>query len=67
MGVGKTLFKFVFNKFKSKNRTTMVVWCLKDNEPAKKFYLKMSGKIQKEKLVKIGEKEYQEVGFIYNF
>ncbi len=23
MGVGKTLFKFVFNKFKNKNRTTI--------------------------------------------
>ncbi len=45
----------------------MVVWYLKDNESAKKFYLKMGGKIQKKKLVKIGEKEYQEAGFIYNF
>ena len=65
-GIGTKLFQFVTNEFKSKNRTKMILWCLKDNEPSKKFYTKMGGKIIKERTIEIGEKEYLEVGFEYN-
>ena len=65
-GIGTKLFQFVTNEFKSKNKTTMILWCLKDNEPSKKFYTKMGGKIIKERAIEIGEKEYLEVGFEYN-
>ncbi len=65
-GIGTKLFQFVLNEFKSKNKTKMIVWCLKDNESSKKFYTKMGGKIIKEKTIKIGENEYLEVGFEYN-
>ena len=44
----------------------MILWCLKDNEPAKKFYTKMSGKMVKEREIEIGNKNYFEVGFLYN-
>jgi len=50
----------------SKNKTKMILWCLKDNEPSKRFYTKMGGEIVKERTIKIGEKEYLEVGFIYS-
>ncbi len=65
-GIGTRLFQFVMNDFKSKNKNKMILWCLKDNEPSKKFYTKMGGKISKERTIKIGEKEYLEVGFEYN-
>lgn len=65
-GIGTKLFQFVINKFKNKEKKKMIVWCLKDNEPSKKFYIKMGGKIIKERTIKIGEKNYTEVGFIYN-
>ena len=39
-GIGTQLFQFVINEFKSKNKTKMILWCLKDNEPSKKFYKK---------------------------
>ncbi len=65
-GIGTKLFQFVINEFKSKNKTKMILWCLKDNEPSKKFYTKMGGKILKERTIEIGEKNYCEVGFIYN-
>jgi len=55
-GIGTKLFEFVINEFKSKNRTKMIIWCLKDNEPSRKFYTKMGGVIVKEKVVEIGEK-----------
>lgn len=60
------LFQFVTNQFKSKNKTKMILWCLKDNEPSKKFYTKMGGKIVKERVIEIGENNYYEVGFEYN-
>lgn len=65
-GIGTKLFKSVVNEFKNKNKKKMIIWCLKDNEPSKKFYTKMGGKIIKEKIIKIEEKEYYEVGFVYN-
>ena len=65
-GIGTRLFQFVINDFKSKSKNKMILWCLKDNEPSKKFYTKMGGKISKERTIEIGEKEYLEVGFEYN-
>ena len=65
-GIGTRLFQFVINDFKSKSKNKMILWCLKDNEPSKKFYTKMGGKISKERTIEIGEKEYLEVGFEYS-
>ena len=65
-GIGTQLFKFVINEFKNKNKTKMIIWCLKDNEPSKKFYTKMGGEIIKEKIFELDNKKYYEVGFIYN-
>ena len=65
-GIGTKLFQFVVNEFKNKNKTKMILWCLKDNEPSKKFYTKMGGEIIKEREIEIGEKSYCEVGFMYN-
>lgn len=65
-GIGTKLFQFVINEFRRKNKTKMILWCLKDNEPSKKFYTKMGGEIIKEKEIEIGEQKYFEVGFKYN-
>ena len=65
-GIGTKLFQFVVNEFKNKNRTKMILWCLKENDPSKKFYTKMGGKIIEEREFEIGGKNYYEVGFIYN-
>lgn len=65
-GIGTKLVQFVINEFSSRNKVKMIIWCLKDNEPAKKFYTKMGGKIIKERTIKIGEKDYLEVGFEYD-
>lgn len=65
-GIGTKLFQFVIDEFKSKNKTKMILWCLKDNEPSKKFYTKMCGEIIKERVVEIEKQNYWEVGFVYN-
>lgn len=43
-GIGTKLFQFVIDEFKNKNKTKMILWCLKDNEPSKKFYKKWEEK-----------------------
>lgn len=65
-GIGTKLFQFVVNEFKSQSKSKMILWCLKDNEPSKKFYTKMGGEIIKERVIEIGEKSYCKVGFMYN-
>lgn len=65
-GIGTKMFSYVVNEFKKNNKYKMVLWCLKDNEPSKKFYTKMGGKIIKEKDVEIGDKQYKECCFKYN-
>jgi len=64
-GIGRQMFEYIVKEFKEKKKTKMILWCLKDNEASKEFYKKMGGKIIQEKLNKIGDKEYEEVGFIY--
>lgn len=65
-GIGTKLFQFVKNDFKSKHKRKMILWCLKDNDPSKKFYFKMGGEIIKERAIEIEGKEYLEVGFLLN-
>ena len=65
-GIGKKMFQYTVNEFKNIGKTKMVLWCLKDNVLARKFYEKMGGIIIKERLIHIGNKDYQEVAFEYN-
>lgn len=64
-GIGTKLFQFVVDEFKRENKTKMILWCLKENEPSKKFYTKMGGEIAGERVIEIEEKSYYEVGFSY--
>ena len=54
------------NEFKNMGKTKMVLWCLKDNALARRFYDKMGGIIIKERLIHIGNNDYQEVAFEYD-
>ena len=65
-GIGTKMFQYVIDDFKKNHKSKMVLWCLKDNEPAKEFYIKMGGKIIGEKGITFGEKEYQECCFEYD-
>ena len=65
-GIGTKMFNYVVNDFKKMNKKKMIIWCLKDNYPSRKFYERMGG-------IFIGEKEfikagnsYPEVGYLYN-
>lgn len=65
-GIGTKLFNYVLNVFKEKNKSKMLLWCLKENEPSKKFYEKMGGKILTTREFKIENENYIEVGYVYD-
>ena len=65
-GIGTRLFEYAKDELAHKNKRKMVLWCLKDNEPSKRFYDKMGGEIIGERQIKIGHSDYTEVCYAYN-
>jgi len=65
-GIGNMLFNYVLEEFKSQGKSKMIIWCLKKNYNSRKFYEKMGGNVIGEKLIHIGEKEYEEVAYGYD-
>ncbi len=65
-GIGKLLFNHVKNDLKKQRKSKMILWCLKENYPSRKFYEKMGGKLIQEKDIEFGDKTYKEVAFGYN-
>ena len=65
-GIGRELFKYVFNEFKKNGNKKIILWCLKGNYPSRAFYEKMGGVLCGENTITKGAKEYKEVGFKYN-
>ena len=65
-GIGTKLFNGVLNELKKQGKKKMVLWCLDDNEPSKKFYAKMGGEIIGKKDIEVGGKSYKECGFLYS-
>ena len=66
-GIGKAMFNYAKDDLKIKGKIKMILWCLKDNHPSRKFYEKMGGNVVGEHGIEIGGKTYQEVGFGYDF
>ena len=65
-GIGTKLFQYVKKDLKSKGKKKMILWCFKDNEPSKKFYSKMGGKIITEGIYSTGGKDYKTVGIEFD-
>lgn len=64
-GIGTKMFDYVINEYKKLNKKKMIIWCLRDNHPSRRFYEKMGGKIIGEKGFIKGNKAFPEVGFLY--
>ena len=64
-GIGKKLIRYVMNLFLRANKEKMILWCLKNNIPSKKFYEAMGGKQSNTKIIKLGEKEYELVSYTF--
>ena len=64
-GLGRQLLLYAIDDLKKQGRKKMIIWCLKENYPSRKFYEKMGGEIIGEHTTNIGYKDYDEVGFLY--
>lgn len=65
-GIGSTLLIETGKELFSKGKTNMIVWCLKENKKAIKFYEKHGGKKVIEKEIKIGDENHIEYGILFN-
>lgn len=65
-GIGKSLSKKAMQILKDKGYKEVVIWCLKENKNARKFYEKIGGKLCNERKIAIGDKQYDEVCYKYN-
>ena len=64
--IGRKLVNSVIDEFRENGYSKMILWCLKDNYPSRAFYEKMGGIYCGENIIERGNKEYKEVGFIYD-
>ena len=64
-GIGKTIINNDKKDMLNNGKTKMILWCLKDNFPSRKFYEKMGGQVVGEHSINFGGKDYMEVGFGY--
>ena len=65
-GIGKTLFKETAKELYSRGCHNMIVWCLKGNDNAFKFYESLGGINSETKIAKIGDESYEEYGFYFD-
>lgn len=65
-GIGRKLMQYVIDEFKNKGREKMILWCFAENAPSRTFYEKMGGKVYDYKVGQFGDKEYEEVAYVYN-
>ena len=64
-GVGRALFQNAINTFRAAGKKRMIIWCLKENHEARKFYEKMGGTAHKTDAHRWGNEEYAIISYIY--
>ena len=64
-GIGRALLLDSIDSFRKAGRKQMIIWCLKENLEARKFYEKMGGKVYKDGTHKWGDKEYDLISYLY--
>lgn len=64
-GIGTKLFKYAKKYFINQEKQKLIIWCLKGNELAIRFYEKMGGQIVSERKTTVNNIEVEEVGLEY--
>ena len=65
-GIGKALMRNAMDSFRQAGRKKMIVWCLKENEEARRFYEKMGGTAHKTGTHPWGSREYEMFSYLYD-
>ena len=64
-GIGKALFRHAAETFRAAGCRRMIVWCLKGNEAAGRFYERMGGKPGPGGTHPWGSRDYEMVSWVY--
>ena len=62
-GVGRALLQHSMALFRAAGRKRMIVWCLRENDEARRFYEKMGGKVYKPGTHPWGGREYDMISY----
>jgi len=65
-GIGRALFQYSIDLFRALGKKKMIIWCLKENDAARKFYEKMGGEAYKTSTHKWGNREYDMISYLYH-
>ena len=65
-GIGKALMRNAMDAFRQAGRKKMIVWCLKENEEARRFYEKMGGTAHKTGTHPWGNRKYEMFSYLYD-
>ena len=64
-GIGKALLRNSMDVFRASDKKKMIVWCLKENIEARKFYEKMGGKAYKTGTHPWGNRDYDMISYLF--
>ena len=64
-GIGRMLFQNAMNSFRAAGKKTMIVWCLKENQEARKFYERTGGKMDQTGTHTWGNRVYDMISYHY--
>jgi ribosomal protein S18 acetylase RimI-like enzyme len=65
-GVGRALMRAAAAHLLAQGMTSMLLWVLKDNLPARQFYGSLGGKVLEEKPITIGDQSLIEVAYAWD-
>lgn len=65
-GIGQALFKNSTDLFRASGKKKMIIWCLKENNEARRFYEKMGGEVYKTGTHKWGNRDYDMISYLYD-
>ena len=65
-GIGKLLFQYAMEYFRESGKKKMILWCLKENGEARKFYEKAGGKEFRTGSHPWGGKAYEMISYLYD-
>lgn len=64
-GIGTMLFQNAMDSFRAAGKKTMIVWCLKENHEARRFYERMGGKEDQTGTHTWGNRVYDMISYLY--
>ncbi len=64
-GIGRALFQHAVAAFRAAGRKRMIVWCLRENAEARRFYERMGGRVHKAGTHRWGDRDYAMISYLY--